>query len=124
MSVQYCWLFIGGSSFESIGVLLNRPLAFRSFISSVVYSCAKARTVANMIPAGREISRSGLRIERGRKGEKEGESVERGCERESATERESERAGREESACHLARFRHLKKQKGTSPVGEKKYLAQ
>jgi hypothetical protein len=29
-------------------VLLNRPLAFRSFISSVVYSCAKARRVANI----------------------------------------------------------------------------
>ena len=51
MSVQYCWLFIGGSSFESIGVLLNRPLALHSFISSVVYSCGKARTVTNVCNA-------------------------------------------------------------------------
>jgi len=42
---------IGGSSFESIGVLLNRPLALHSFISSVVYSCGKARTVTNVCNA-------------------------------------------------------------------------
>jgi hypothetical protein len=84
MSVQYCWLFIGGSSLESIGVLLNRPLAFRSFISSVVYSCANARTVANISTWARSSPGQG-----GRNGEREGESVERGLETESARERET-----------------------------------